>query len=87
MSWRNTARPIIEKVLQEYPIEGKEQKQALYDAYPFGQRAYHPYKVWQDEIQKQKLSRTCKAMETLYPYDIAININEQLTLSDYPQEE
>ena len=54
-SWRDRARPIIEKVLQE--TKGKDEKeirQALRDAYPFGMREYHPYKIWCDEIRRQR---------------------------------
>jgi hypothetical protein len=53
-SWRDSARPIIQKVLQEH--QGKDEKEirkALKDAYPFGERRYHPYKVWCDEIHVQ----------------------------------
>lgn len=54
-SWRSRARPIIQKVLKEN--EGKDEKEirkALRDAYPFGPREYHPYKIWCDEIQWQR---------------------------------
>ena len=54
-SWRNHAAPIIEKVLRE--TKGKPEsdiKKALHDAYPFGQRKYHPYKIWCDEIKRQR---------------------------------
>jgi hypothetical protein len=30
-----------------------EVKKALFDAYPFGERKYHPYKIWLDEIARQ----------------------------------
>jgi hypothetical protein len=54
-TWRDIARPIIEKVLKEN--EGKPDiviRQALYNAYPFGERRYTPYKTWLDEIQRQR---------------------------------
>ena len=54
-TWRDVARPIIAKVLEE--TKGKpdiEIRQALFNAYPFGERRYTPYKIWLDEIQKQK---------------------------------
>jgi hypothetical protein len=56
-SWRDIIRPIISKILQE--TEGQSEavrKKALFDAYPFGERKYLPYKVWLDEIKIQ----TCK---------------------------
>jgi hypothetical protein len=64
--WRKIATPIIAKVLIE--TVGKEEaviRKALKDAYPFGERSYHPYKIWLDEVQKQrgikKRKRTGKA--------------------------
>lgn len=52
--WRRKAQPIIAKVLAE--TEGKpeaEIKEALLDAYPFGPRQHHPYKIWLSEIAIQ----------------------------------
>lgn len=49
------AAPIIHRVLQE--TKGKPEKEiraALHDAYPFGQRSLHPYKIWLDEIKMQR---------------------------------
>jgi hypothetical protein len=54
-SWRDLARPIIAEVLRNN--EGKDEseiKKALKEAYPFGQREYHPYKIWLDEIKVQR---------------------------------
>lgn len=31
----------------------KALRKALCEAYPFGQKAYHPYKIWCDEIKFQ----------------------------------
>lgn len=53
-TWREECRPIIAKVLEE--TKGQDEKvvrKALRDAYPFGERAYHPYKIWLDEIKVQ----------------------------------
>lgn len=52
--WRNIARPIIRRVIQENA--GKPEadvRRALRVAYPFGMKKYHPYKVWLDEIAIQ----------------------------------
>lgn len=53
-SWRDIARPIIAKVIRENK-DGEEKviRKALKEAYPFGTRKYHPYKVWLDEIKVQ----------------------------------
>ena len=58
-SWRDTARPIIHRVLEE--TRGQDPRlirEALRKAYPFGQRSLHPYKVWLDEIKVQQKKRT-----------------------------
>lgn len=55
MSWRDSARPIVAQVLRD--TAGKteaEIKKALFDAYPFGMRKYTPYKIWLDEIRRQR---------------------------------
>lgn len=57
-SWRDIAKPIIAEVLKEN--EGKTDKEinkALREAYPFGERKYHPYKIWCSEINVQKGKR------------------------------
>jgi len=56
-SWRDIARPIVSDVLRK--TEGNEaaRKKGLYDAYPFGVRQYHPYKIWLDEIKVQTKAR------------------------------
>lgn len=59
MAWRDYARPIIQQVLKE--TKGQDEKairKALKEAYPFGERAYHPYKIWLDEIKVQRGLRT-----------------------------
>lgn len=60
-TWRDSARPIIAKVLADN--EGKTDKEirrALRDAYPWGQRAMHPYKIWCDEIKVQRQLKPSK---------------------------
>lgn len=53
-SWRDIARPIIYNVLQEHTGEtDKAKRKALKEAYPWGQRAMHPYKIWCDEVKVQ----------------------------------
>lgn len=53
-TWRAQAAPIIAKVLEDnYGKSNDEIRTALRDAYPFGERKYHPYKIWLNEIQRQ----------------------------------
>jgi hypothetical protein len=74
-TWRDSCRPIIAKVLKEN--NGKPEsviKKALFDAYPFGVRQYHPYKIWLDEIKVQtgKKKKTVKGriMDTSNNYKL-----------------
>lgn len=54
-SWRDHAAPIVAQVLaQTAGQDEKAIKKALFDAYPFGQREMHPYKIWLDEIKRQR---------------------------------
>jgi hypothetical protein len=55
--WRREAQPIIKRILANAKASQwseKELRRALRDAYPFGVRAYHPYKIWLNEIQRQR---------------------------------
>lgn len=55
MTWREHARPIIAKVLADNKDKtDREIKVALRNAYPYGERAMHPYKIWCDEIKVQR---------------------------------
>jgi len=55
MTWREHARPIIAKTLRDNKGKSeKEIRKALRDAYPYGQRKHHPYKIWCDEIKVQR---------------------------------
>jgi hypothetical protein len=52
--WREIAKPIISAVLDD--LRGEDSRtirKALRDAYPFGERRYHPYKIWCDEVAVQ----------------------------------
>lgn len=59
MTWRDSAKPIIAQVLKD--TKGQPEKairKALKEAYPFGMRKYHPYKIWLSEIQIQRGKKT-----------------------------
>lgn len=54
-AWRDKAAPIIATVLRRTAGQGeKEIAKALHDAYPFGERSMWPYKIWLDEIARQR---------------------------------
>lgn len=68
-TWRERAAPIIAQVLSETKgADEKTVKQALKDAYPFGPRQYHPYKIWLSEIQRQRGTKKVK-QQTSEPID------------------
>lgn len=53
-TWRDIAKPIIYDVLQANKgADEKVIRKALKQAYPFGQRSLHPYKIWCDEVRLQ----------------------------------
>lgn len=56
--WREHARPIITQIIQDHPDKtDKEVRKLISDAYPFGERAYHPYKIWCSEVAIQMSQR------------------------------
>jgi len=58
VTWRSRARPIIAEVLRKHAgSDEKVRRKALRDAYPFGPRQFWPYKVWLDEIGRQRGTR------------------------------
>ena len=60
--WRDKSAPIIATVMRRAEGQGeKEIKKALHDAYPFGEREMWPYKIWLDEIARQRGLKKKKA--------------------------
>lgn len=48
--WRERSLEVICKVMNDNPTAGPaELRKLLRAAYPFGQRKYHPYKIWCEE--------------------------------------
>src|SRR5687768_13670812 len=63
--WRCIAAPIIGRVLEATRgMSERDIRRALRDAYPFGERRYYPYKIWLDEIRRQRERRTRKNLCT-----------------------
>jgi hypothetical protein len=53
-TWRDDCRPIIAEVIQRVgTTDPRALRAALLEAYPYGQRSMHPYKIWRDEIRRQ----------------------------------
>ncbi len=62
MTWRDKAAPIIAGVIERVGTSDlKLLRKALKAAYPFHERAYHPYKIWCDEIREQLGTKRPKA--------------------------
>ena len=60
-TWRECARPIIAQVLADNKDKSeKDIRMALRDAYPWGVRAMHPYKIGCDEIKVQMKTKPPK---------------------------
>lgn len=53
-SRRDQVKEVLTEVFRELPEDAteKEVRKAVSDAYPFGERAMHPYKIWLDESRK-----------------------------------
>lgn len=67
-TWRDKARPIIAKVLAEN--QGADEKvirKALIEAYPFGERKYHPYKIWCSEVNNQMKGKKKRQIKVEVP--------------------
>lgn len=64
--WRATAIRACAAALERLPKHAteREARSALCDAYPFGPRAHHPYKVWLDEVKKQLRARFGRDLAT-----------------------
>ena len=58
-SWRDAARPIIAGVIARVGTDDLRALRAeLRKAFPWGERKYHPYKIWLGEVRVQlKLKR------------------------------
>ena len=71
-TWRDKARPIIAQVIEEVGTEDERAlRNALREAYPFGLREYHPYKIWCHEIRVQlwKIRRKDRRSTGVKPCD------------------
>lgn len=53
-TWRDYARSVITEVIaqnEDKPIA--ELRKLISKEYPFGERNYHPYKIWLSEVKNQ----------------------------------
>ena len=54
MSWRKRSAAVLNALRPQLEgLDHEEQRKAISAAYPFGERAMHPYKVWLSECRVQ----------------------------------
>lgn len=68
MSWYDRSRAVIGRVHETIPANATlaERRKALRNAYPFGQRAYFPYKAW-CRAQREYLAKFAPLSKQLPP--------------------
>jgi hypothetical protein len=50
--WRNVSNRVITQVVSANPnLSEVELRKKISDAYPFHERAYHPYKIWLSAVK------------------------------------
>ena len=52
-TWRDSAKAYIAEIMANNPTvkDPKELRKLFRDNYPFGERKYHPYKIWCDQVK------------------------------------
>lgn len=51
--WRDHSREVITAITKEHGIANPDAlEKAIRAAYPFGERAHWPYKVWNEEVRR-----------------------------------
>lgn len=61
---RDAVRPIIARVIAEHGTGDMPLlREKLREAFPWGERKYHPYKIWLDEIAYQLGTKKAKAFK------------------------
>jgi hypothetical protein len=87
MSWRQYSAPIIKRVIEQCGTEDmKLLRKKLHAAYPFGERKYHPYKIWCDEIRSQLGLKQAKSKKRKAAAFNAGDHPQQISLFHQPQQ-
>lgn len=57
MSWAEHSERVLQALFQSLPLStgDGELKRLLFDAYPFGERKYWPYKVWLQKAREYRI--------------------------------
>lgn len=54
-NWRRHSRIVIDRVIAENPgVDEATLFKRISKAYPWGERRYHPYKMWRLEVKEAK---------------------------------
>lgn len=62
--WRDKSLEIIREVLEECKdADEATKRRRLREAYPFGERSMHPYKIWCDEVNRALGKKSGKRWE------------------------
>ena len=66
MSWQIAAARVIERCIAENPeVDEPALRKIISAAYPFGERAMWPYKVWLAEVKYQLVHRAVRTSQTM----------------------
>ena len=74
--WCNISRLVIQQLISENPgCTVDEMRKLVSEAYPFGQRAMHPYKVWLSTVREilgpsPKALKAQRANDDQHPLDL-----------------
>lgn len=53
-TWRDSISQRVADVVRDIGLDDIQAlRKALREAYPYGERRYHPYKVWLSEVHRQ----------------------------------
>jgi len=81
--WSEKSRRICRQIAEDHPkATGKELRRLFRDAYPFGPRAYWPYKAWLTACRREIDAREGRptALRPRHPGEVAIVDPRQMDL-------
>lgn len=71
--WREPAARVIRETLRKLPANTplEQKRKAISAAYPFGERAMHPYKIWLSEVKRALGQEKKKSVKPRAYFDVA----------------
>ena len=69
MTWRERADMVLSDLFDSLPADATDTEidAAVFDAYPFGERRYTPYKIWLQQVKRHKGARAIGLRGPLTP--------------------